>query len=76
MAAEEGQIDEPISLDSSLSVGITVAVVKPIAQVMQKKRGGKPKIQSENPSQIGRPTNGRDALATSPSIRRSSRIKK
>ena len=36
MAAEEGQIDEPISLDSSLSVAITVAVVALIAQVVHK----------------------------------------
>jgi len=37
MAAEEDQIDEPISLDSSLSVDITVAVVALIAQVVHKK---------------------------------------
>jgi len=64
MAAEEGH--EPIALDSSLSVAIAVAVVAPIAQVVHKKRGRKPKIQSENPSKIGRPTDARDALATSP----------
>jgi len=37
LAAEEVQIDEPIALDSSLSVAITVAVVAPIAQVVHKK---------------------------------------
>jgi len=75
MASEEGQIDEPIALDSSLYVAIAVAVVAPIAQVVHKKRDRKPKIQSDNPSQIGRPTNARDALETSPAIRCSSRFK-
>ena len=67
MAAEESQI-ELISLESALPVAI--------AQVMHKKRGRKPKILTDNASQIGRPQNARSALETSPQVRRRARNRK